>query len=637
MKNIGLSSLLLLLSFTLSAADGEYPVSKIPATLLKSANAVVRTEDIRFELKNDQEAVYTSRYVITILNANGNKWADFYEYYDRHRQIESAEGMLYDASGRQLKRVKKKEMEDLSAVSDANLIDDNRIKHHNFYHKVYPYTIEYNVEIKYKSTLFFPNWVPRGGELLSVQQSAITYVCPQDYQLRYKAFLYDKQPEVTTEKNNKAYKWQITDLPAIEREPFSPMWHELSPMLIFGPTQFAVEGYKGNMATWQDFGKFVNSLRAGRDVLPANIKQAVHSIADGIKNPAEKVARLYEYMQKNTRYISIQLGIGGWQPFEATDVAAKGYGDCKALTNYMYSLLKEAGIPSYYAVIRAGANANYITHDFPSQQFNHVILCVPLPGKDSMWLECTSQTMPAGYLGDFTADRYALLIDDSGGQLVRTPKYGIKENVQNRQIKAQLGSDATLTLSAHTQYRAMQQDDIHGIINALSPEKVKERLHQELNFPTFDIPNFKYQESGGTLPQISEWLQITVSNYASITGKRLFIVPNVMTRSGRKLNADSVRKYDILLSYAYRDTDSVEIELPNGYQTESLPQPVTISSPFGNYQSSIRVTDHKMYYYRNMEQFAGRYPPTDYPAMVKFYEAIYKADRAKVVFVKKEG
>src|SRR5690606_37229736 len=232
-----------------------------------------------------------------------------------------------------------------------------------------------------------------------------------DYNVRFKAFNYTGKPLITEEKNKKIMTWSAKDMPAITRESFSPLWHELTTYVVFGPTDFQVDEYKGNMKDWQDFGKFVYSLMEGRDVLPDNVKQKVHAIANAVQDPKEKVARLYEYMQSNTRYISIQLGIGGWQPFPAKDVAEKGYGDCKALTNYMYSILKEVGISSYYSLIRAGENANYITEDFPSSQFNHVILSVQVQG-DTIWLECTSQTMPAGYLGDFTSDRPALMIDE---------------------------------------------------------------------------------------------------------------------------------------------------------------------------------------------------------------------------------
>ncbi len=65
------------------AADGEYAVAKIPAALLKNANAVIRLEEISFEIINTGKAILTKQYVITILNENGDDWAEFYEYYDK--------------------------------------------------------------------------------------------------------------------------------------------------------------------------------------------------------------------------------------------------------------------------------------------------------------------------------------------------------------------------------------------------------------------------------------------------------------------------------------------------------------------------------------------------------------------------
>jgi len=340
-------------------------------------------------------------------------------------------------------------------------------------------------------------------------------------------------------------------------------------------------------------------------------------------------------MQKNTRYISIQLGIGGWQPFDAAYVATKGYGDCKALSNYMYSILKEVGITSYYTIIRAGKNAGYITDDFPSQQFNHVILCVPVQ-KDTMWLECTSQTLPAGYLGDFTCNRYGLLINKTGGDLVHTPKYTLADNLEIRKIKSVLDENASLTIKANTTYKGLEQDDVQDMINYLSRDKVKEYLQKQLDFPTYDVEQFEYKENKSMIPEVKEKLDLHVSNYASITGKRLFILPNVMSRSNTKLKADEERKYDIVLQHEHRLIDSVEIEIPKGYEPESFPQPVSIENKFGKYYCITKLSNNKIEYYRIMEQYSGRFPAKDYEELVKFYDDIYKADRNKVVLVKKE-
>jgi hypothetical protein len=485
-----------------------------------------------------------------------------------------------------------------------------------------------------KSTLFFPMWSPQGKENLSVEHSTMSIVCPEDYKFRYKAYHYSGDPVITKEKGNYVSTWETSNMTAIIREPYAPLWHELSTVVIFGPTDFQVDDYKGNMASWQDFGKFVYSLKKDRDQLPDQIKKAVHDLSDGL-DTKEKIVRLYQYLQKNTRYISIQLGIGGWQPFDATYVATKAYGDCKALTNYMYSLLKEAGIPSIYTLIRAGSNSGYITDDFPSQQFNHVILCVPQP-KDSIWLECTSQTLPAGYLSDFTCNRYALLIDESGGTLVRTPRYGIKENLENRNVKAVLQDNGTLNVNVTTNYGGLQQDELHQLINNVSKDKVKEYLHEQLDFATYDISKFDYKENRTALPSIDESLDITVSNYANITGKRLFIVPNVMTRTHQKFSVDSTRKFDVVFNMEYQDVDTVEIELPKGYEAESIPKDVSVKSRFGLYSCSVKLTGNKLYYYRNIERFSGRFPANSYEDLRQFYETIYKADRNRVVLVKNE-
>ena len=88
---------------------------------------------------------------------------------------------------------------------------------------------------------------------------------------------------------------------------------------------------------------------------------------------------------------------------------------------------------------------------------------------------------------------------------------------------------------------------------------------------------------------------------------------------------------------AYTDIDTADIKIPPGYLPESVPADVNIESKFGKYSASVKVNPEKIIYYRKLEHNSGKFPASDYDAMVKFYESVYKADRNKVVLVKEQG
>lgn len=621
------------LSLCAHAGDGKYPVSAIPEKLTKDANVVKRMEAIDFEVISTKSSKLHYKYALTILNENGDKYAAFSESYDKFKHIEFIEGYLYDKDGKLLKKVKTKDLTDVSAVDNISLIDDNRIKLHDFYYKSYPYTVEYEVSVSYDQTFYFPYWVPQEYKYLSVEQSQLAVTVPQDYALRYKMFNYKGEPVQTTEKSKKKYTWQASQLLAVKDEYAAPRWHERVPMVSLAPSEFELEGYKGNMNSWQEFGKFIYTLTKDRDQLTEPVKQKVMQLIAAAPSDKEKVIALYHFLQQNTRYISIQLGIGGWQPFQAAYVAEKGYGDCKALSNYMFSLLKAAGIKSHYALIKAGDFDHFIMEDFPSNQFNHAILCVPLQ-KDTMWLECTSQYKSAGYMGEFTGNRKALLIDENGGTLVATPRYGLKENTQLRTIKAKLEMDGTLKMNIATSYKGVQQDDLSQRIDNLSKEMVKKQLDEELQLATYEVNDFKYNKKKAILPEVDEQLDITVSNYATISGKRIFITPNILSRGGARLSEEEGRTVDYVFDYEYHDEDNEEIEIPEGYTIEAAPQDVAIQTKYGAYTMTAKVVGNKIIYKRVREQFAGRFPATEQKDIIQFFEAIYKADRSRFVLVR---
>jgi hypothetical protein len=334
-------------------------------------------------------------------------------------------------------------------------------------------------------------------------------------------------------------------------------------------------------------------------------------------------------MQSKTRYVSIQLGIGGFQPFEAAVVDQVGYGDCKALTNYMQTLLKTVGIPSYYSLVNAGSNRKPMITDFPSPQFNHVILCVPT-GQDTVWLECTSQENPFGYLGSFTSDREVLLVKENAAEIVRTPIYEQEQNKQIRKAKVVLDESGNGKVEVETIYAGLQYENVSRILKERYEEQRK-IIYQRTEIPTFELKQFSYQAQKDMIPTVNEKLDISLKNYANVSGKRLFFLSNLMNRSAFIPPRNEDRKNDIVIKTPYIDIDTIEYQLPEALHPEYMPAPISISSVFGNYEASFEVSQGKLVYIRKISIRKGNFPADKYVEWVNFYSEVNKADHTKIV------
>lgn len=620
--------------FSITGSLGqEYDVKLIPDSLLYNSKAVIRMEKNIIEIERNDKAKEEITYAITILNKNGIKNAEFIKYYNSFTKITNIKAIIYDKNGKKVKKIPFDKIYDYSAISGFSLYEDNRVKYIDPNFRSYPFTIEYTYTVNYNGLLNYPVWEPYEDFNISVMNSEIDVITDNKTKLRYYSKNLDIKPSIASKKDKLIYSWKLTNLKSLEKESYCPDFLEYTPVLFLAPSNFSIDNYDGSMETWQEFGKWINDLNYGRNKLPDETKTYIKTLVKDCKNLYDSVATVYKYMQKKTRYVSVQEGIGGWQPFKAETVDKLGYGDCKSLANYTKSLLDVAGIKSNYILIKAGENTANINSKFPSNQFNHAIVCVPSK-KDTIWLECTNPNIPAGYLGTFTDDRDALLITSDGGKIVHTPALTSKENKRIRKTEVSLNSDGNGTAAIHTKYTGLFFDNIFYITQMDDKDK-KELIRKNISFANFDITNFKYEFEKSRLPVIHETLDLKIRECAAKMGNLLMVDVTTINKINRIPEHLDERKSNIYIKRPTTEIDSIIINYPENYISETIPKNITINSNFGDYTLDFFPDNDKILCVRTLKINKGNYSPNRYNDFVEFNKKLYKADNAKLVLKQK--
>ena len=343
---------------------------------------------------------------------------------------------------------------------------------------------------------------------------------------------------------------------------------------------------------------------------------------------------IYQYLQNNTRYVSIQLGIGGLKPFAATFVDQKKYGDCKALANYMTALLKAVNIPSYFAIVRSGENEPPADVDFPNDPFNHIIVCVPLKG-DTTWLECTNSKQYFGRLGSFTENRNALLITEDGGKLVNTPKSQAADNQFKSEVRLSLlpdgGANAEMKISASGEYR----DEYIAMLGQSIDDQKKFIIRDlEIKQP-MDLAIKPGVDTDG-VKQLN--ISLTYDKFCDIAaGDKMFYHPALFNIWQFTVPVLEKRKTDYYFNFPRTKVCTTTLDLPDGYAIESLPQGTSLKFTYGSFDISYVYNTAKNQVVSTAKFMLNNYaiPAAKYNEMQQFMDNVAKAQNKKLVIKKK--
>ncbi|SIT05081.1 DUF3857 domain-containing protein [Belliella pelovolcani] len=615
----------------------DYSISKIQSDWLSKAPAVVRKSEHSSTVNSKGEISFKVKIAYTILKQEANELAVMDVNYSKSILFKSLSGKIFDPFGKEIKKSKKSDIQDFSNFSSFSIYEDNRQKVLDLKQFKLPYTVEFEYEVIYPNLYYINSWVPQNFPNIPVQHASVSYQYPKDIDLRFfsasSSIPVYKSQEVIGD--SKVFALELSNLEILETEPLMPSPVNYLPILYVAPAQFDYDGYKGDLTSWKSFGYWINDLNKDKDALSDQMVSKIHELTSGLDNDIEKTKVLYQYLQEKTRYVSIQLGIGGLMPFEASLVEKYGYGDCKALSNFMKAMLKEAGINSHYTLIHGGKNVRKIYEEFPKDYFNHVILAVPLE-KDTIWLECTSQSNPFGYLGDFTSGRQALMITDNGGYLTTTPKYTYDHNVQTTKAFFDIRDNGISSYNVETVFKGLQVENgsLLNFINQSNDQKRK-WFSQNFGLTNFTLENLNFNFLDGFSPIIEMTTNGSTKGLVTFTGSRIILQPNQLNvYSSNIRNTKKSREFDFEVLTGFIDEDLFEYTLPNEYLLETSPEDVYLESEFGIYKLSFTLNNNKLTYARSLCMYNGTFEHFKFDEYLNFLAIIEKFDKTKLIFTK---
>lgn len=564
--------------------------------------------------------------VIQINNRKGEKYATVAVPYSKLIKVSELKAHITDSNGTLIGKLKPSAIKKKSLLTNEAFFQDAMELEFTLSSHRYPFILHYSYENQQTDFMYLARWIPVLDTDIETRSAQLTLHVPVGSELRYVMNEMD-QPVINTKDGVRSYSWSTRYHGELKSELYSPPLISFVPELRVVPLGFNYST-PGSFQSWQTYGTWQYNVNNKLQKLPDTEIQTIQSLINGVKDSLEMVRVLYHYLQDHTRYVNISIENGGLIPIEAQLVAINKYGDCKALTNYMMAMLRVIGIRSHFTDVYAGSPANQIIDTLPAQQFNHVMLAVPLRG-DTLWLDCTSKG-PFNYAGTFIQNRRALLIDKIESKLVKIPSLELSDVHSSRSIHIHCDSTSINRLELSCIFRGGDYETLNSIERQLSVTNKNEVIHHYYGVKNSLSDNFKT----GILHRDSAVATLnftaTSTHYVKKIANEWHISPIPFTIP--LFRKPGFRQLPVQIDFPICVTDTQTFEIPGLHDFQKEGNDFELSSNVGRYfRKSVYHSPGKLVIYKHFELYSGSYSLQQYPELYEFIRRATEADNVLLI------
>src|SRR5262245_6397338 len=280
-----------------AAASAPLPTydAKTDAVLLYSEDITTVTPDGK--IRNTERRAYK------ILRPEGREYAVAWGYTGADSKMGSMRAWCIPLQGKDYE-VKDKDAQERSlSVFNGELASDTKVRYLNIPAGDPGNVVGYEIQYDGRPFVLEDEWsfqieVP-------VREARYTLQMPPGWEYRV-SWLNHGKVEPTASGSNQ-WQWIVTDLPAIRSERHMPPFRGIAGRMTIA---FLAPGMhiRSGFLDWSDMGRWEGGLVVGKRDASPPIVQKVSEVTAGKATLPDKLQSITEFMQKEIRYVAIELG-----------------------------------------------------------------------------------------------------------------------------------------------------------------------------------------------------------------------------------------------------------------------------------------------------------------------------------------